>query len=477
MARWCAGVLLGIAIVALAGDPAHTQPGGTPLIAVAEAKWTGDLGGMVERRMVRVLVPYSKTYFFIDRGRQRGTTVELMNEFEKSLRKTFETDKRNPIRIIMIPTRREDLFGKLVAGEGDLAMGNLTVTAERSQSVDFSTPLLKGVREILVTRSGEPEVVNEDGLAGRTIHVRRSSSFHQSLAGLNQRLAQRGLKPVEIAFADEGLETEDLLDMVHAGLLPATIADDHVANVWAQILKGLKLHRVSVRENAEIAIAFRKDSPRLAEALNAFVASHKDTVFGHSLFNRYFKSVKWAREAISPAEKAKFESYRSIFQKFGEQYQVDWLLLAAQGYQESTLNQALRNPSGAVGIMQVKPATARAHPIKIPSISTAHDNIHAGAKYGRYLADQYFPALAHDPLNRTLFAMASYNAGPNRIAKLRAKAAQRNLDPDKWFNNVEWLVAEDAGLGPVTYVANIFKYYIAYQHAEGLIKARNAPPN
>jgi len=116
---------------------------------------------------------------------------------------------------------------------------------------------------------------------------------------------------------------------------------------------------------------------------------------------------------------------------------------------------------GAIGVMQVMPATGQE--LGVGDIRKLESNIHAGTKYLRTLLDRYFPDAEFDELNRQLFAFASYNAGPARISKLRKEAAKRGLDPNVWFNNVEAVVAEKVGQEPVRYVANIYKYYVAYR--------------
>jgi hypothetical protein len=80
-------------------------------------------------------------------------------------------------------------------------------------------------------------------------------------------------------------------------------------------------------------------------------------------------------------------------------------------------------------------------------------------KYG----DQYFKDEPMDPLNKGQFAFASYNAGPGRIRQLRREAEKRGLDPNVWFGNVEQIASERIGRETVTYVSNIYRYYIAYR--------------
>jgi len=172
----------------------------------------------------------------------------------------------------------------------------------------------------------------------------------------------------------------------------------------------------------------------------------------------------------------RFQQTLAIFQKYGQQYRFDPLMLAAQGYQESRLDQRMRSRMGAIGIMQILPSTGRQ--LNVGDIKVADANIHAGAKYMDQLMSQYFPDAHFSDDDRTLFAFASYNAGPGNIARMRHEAAKRGLDPDKWFNNVEIVVAEKIGMQTTMYVRNIYKYYVSYRlmaQAEGeRVTARGA---
>src|SRR5262249_3784985 len=142
---------------------------------------------------------------------------------------------------------------------------------------------------------------------------------------------------------------------------------------------------------------------------------------------------------------------------------MPWMLVAAQAYQESGIDQSKRNPSGAVGVMQIKPETAADDPILINGVDTsAERNIEAGVKYLRFIVDQYYADEPMDRLDKGLFPVASYNAGPARIARLRKKAAEMGLDPNKWFGNVEVVAADEIGRETVQYVSNIYKYYVTY---------------
>ena len=469
-------VLSRFLLLLAAGLPLGAAPASAQTLPPALSQaWTGDLDGMVERRVVRMLVPYSKTFYFLDGATQRGITYELSREFEKQLNKKFKT-KALRVEVAIIPTPFDRLVAGVAEGYGDIAAGNLTITEGRRELVDFGDPLYGDVSEVVVTPKSTPPIESEDDLSGREIHVRESSSYHESLLALNERLAAAGKDPVDIRLANELLDDEDLLEMVHAEMIPAVLVDRHQVGFWIDVMDNLQIHEaVPLREGGQIAWVFRKDSPQLAAAVNDFVKSaKKGTQLGNVLIKRYFGTTKWVDKALSEDGLDRFHKTAPVFQEYAGDYDFDWLLLIAQGYQESGLDQSVKSKAGAVGIMQVLPTTAADPNVGIKNIDKMENNIHAGAKYMRFMLDHYMHPEELDALNRGLFALASYNAGPNRIARLREKAAAQGYDPNLWFNNVEHVVAKEVGREPVRYVSNIFKYYIAYQGSMKSLEARKA---
>ena len=435
--------------------------------------WNGDLPGMVENRVVRMLVVYSKTFYFIDKGQQRGITYDLGMELEKYLNASNK-DRTRPIRVLFIPVGRDQLLPTLAAGGGDIATGGLTVTPQRLTLVDFTAPAADNVSEVLVTAPDVTPPASAEELSGRSVYVRRSSAYYEALVDLNKRLAAVGKPPVIIDAAEENLEDEDILEMVNASLVDATVVDSYVAEFWKEIFPNIRPQpAVVVRDHAQIAWAIRKNSPELKKSLDAFVAKNKmGTATGNMIFKRYLQNTRWARGATKGEDLRRFNELTVFFKKYATQYDFDWLLLIAQGYQESGLDQKIRSPVGAIGVMQVMPTTAKDKNVGIPDIHQTEPNIHAGVKYLRFLVNQYFDEPGIDKLNRHLFAFAAYNAGPNRISRLRTEAAAKGLDPNKWFNNVELVVAEDVGRETVQYVSNIFKYYVAYKLTVGRMQKR-----
>jgi membrane-bound lytic murein transglycosylase MltF len=430
--------------------------------------WTGDLDGMIERGFIRVLTVYSKTFYFVDKGVQKGAVADGFRIFEEDLNKKLAKEKKRKqkhlkVRIMFIPVARGELLPALAAGKGDIAASSLGVTEERKKLVDFSLPMVSDAKVLIVSGPASPAIASVDDLAGKQVFVRKSSVHYEILTDLNRRFAAANKPAVVIKEAPEELEDEDLLEMVNAGLMPFTVSADFLANFWKQIFSNIKVHdEAPLLTSGNIAWAIRKGSPQLKAVVDDFMAGHaKGTAIGNQILARYLKNVKYVKDAASTAERKKFFTLIEYFQKYGGHYDVDWLLMAAQGYQESQLNQSLKSPVGAVGVMQVMPATGKE--LKVGDITRAEANIHAGIKYMRWMIDHYYGDEPMTKLDKALFAFASYNAGPARIAKLRKEAAKRGLDPNVWFHNVEFVAAENIGAETVTYVANIYKYYIAYK--------------
>jgi membrane-bound lytic murein transglycosylase MltF len=475
--RVCAGLLwltaLLLAPTALAQEaPADSaaKDSGTiseSLLPTNEA-WIGDLDGMRKRRTVRLLVPYSKTFYFVDKGgKQAGITYDVGHAFEEWLNKREKT-KTLKISVVFIPVARERLLSGLADGTGDIAAGNITVTEERAKIVQFADPFAKDIKEVLVTGPTAAPIATLDDLAGREIHVRHSSSYFEHLEKLSGTLEAKGLKPIAIAELDDELEDEDALEMVNAGLLPWVVVDEHKAVIWTSVFTKLTVRSdLAINDGGEIAWAMRKDSPQLLEVVNEFTKTHKvGTTFGNILKKRYLTGDSFVKRSTSTEELEKFQAIAQFFKKYGEQYDFDWLMIAAQGYQESKLDQSARSPRGAVGVMQLLPSTAADKSVGITGIDeSTENNIHAGAKYLRTLVDKYLDDPALDRKNRTLMAFAAYNAGPGNLRKFRKVAANSGLDPNVWFHNVEHAAADIVGRETVQYVSNIYKYYVAYRLA------------
>ena len=427
----------------------------------------GDLDAMVARGEIRVLTTFTLGSFFIDRGQQRGTVYELSLILEKYVRDKLGKDARR-LKVTIIPVRRDQLLPYLLAGHGDVAFANLTVTPARSQVVDFSYPFTRKVRELLVTAPSVTGIESIEDLAGREIVVPAASSYFESIIELNKQLVADGLKPLRVTVSDPRLEIEDIIEMMNADLLPMTVADDHRMQLWSRVFDKVTVHEdIALRENASIALAMRKESPQLKQMLDGYVRENRvGTLITNMLLTQFTKYTGWVRPALERNPFRRFEQLAGLFRTYGAQYDFDWLMLASFAFQESGFDQDARSHVGAIGVMQVMPSTAADRAVGIDNIEELENNVHAGTKYLSVLRGHYFSDADMDPTERMLFTMAGYNAGPNRINRLRRVAAARGLDPNVWFNNVELIVAAQVGREPVNYVGNIYRYYIAYKRAQ-----------
>jgi membrane-bound lytic murein transglycosylase MltF len=417
---------------------------------------------MAQRRLIRVGVPFNRTFYFLDKGTPRGLSYEYLMLFQDELNKRLRT-RNLELHVVLLPMPRDQFLPSLQAGKIDAVVAQLTATPERRKLVDFSNPTRENVDEVVVTGPGAQAVQSVDDLSGKVVFVRQSSSYYGSLQDLNVSLQKRGMPPVRIEAASESLEDDDILEMVNAGLVPATVVDRYLAEFWKQIFTDLTVHdTVTLRTGGHLAVAIRKGSPLLARELNAFIAKFGiNTAMGRVIDKRYLQSARYVSKATSQAERKKYLDMIGLFKKYGEQYQFDYLMMSAQAYQESRLDQNARSQRGAIGVMQLLPETGKEQ--RVGDITKLEPNIHAGVKYMRFIRDRYFEAESMDDLNTVLFTFASYNAGPGRIRQLRRDAERRKLDPNVWFGNVERIASERIGRETVTYVSSIFKYYLAYR--------------
>jgi membrane-bound lytic murein transglycosylase MltF len=344
-------------------------------------------------------------------------------------------------------------------------LAQATIRPDLARLVDFTQPTRKNISEVVVTGPGAPAIATVDDLSGQEVFVRKSSNYYLSLLELNKKLESAGKAPVSIQLAPEELEDEDLLEMTNAGLIKTTIVKDYLAEFWRQVLPNVTVHdTVAIRTGGQEAVVFRKGSPQLEKGLNYIIDKHGlGTAFGNTMAKRYLQNTTYVKDALSEAERRKLMAMTELFRKYSDQYEMDYLLMAAQGYQESRLDHSAKSSVGAVGVMQVMPATGKE--LNVGDIGQLEPNINAGVKYMRWMIDRYYRDEPMDNLNKGLFAFASYNAGPARIRQLRKEAATRGLDPNVWFGNVEQIASERIGRETVTYVSNIYKYYVAYKLA------------
>jgi membrane-bound lytic murein transglycosylase MltF len=395
----------------------------------ANKSWTGDLDGMTKRGFVRILTVHNPLFFQFEGASKRGLVEEWGKAFEAHLAE--EIGRVRSPTVVLIPVARDELLPGLIEGRGDLVMGNLTITPERQKLVDFGPPIHTDISELVVTGPAAQGVASFDDLVQTGVYVRRSSSYFEHLQGLNAERSAQGKPPIPITEADENLEDYDLLDMVNAGILEAVIVDSHKAALWEQVFDRIEVHRdLVVNSGSRIAWALRKGSPELMRSISAFSAKvKKGSLLGNVLIERYLGDAEWLENALASEDRERYEETIEIIQRYAARYDFDWLIIAAQAYQESRLDQDKRSPAGAIGVMQLLPSTA---------------------------AD----------------AAVAYNAGPGNMQKARRRARRLGFDPNRWFGNVEIGMFRAVSGEPASYVRNIYKYYVTYQGLERSRRAR-----
>ncbi len=441
-------------------------PPPTPAAAPAGLPtWNGDLPALLEKRAVRMLVVYSKTFYFIDKGQQRGITYDFGMELEKHLNASNK-DKTRPIRVVFIPVARDQLLPALAAGAGDIATGGLTVTPERMKLVDFTAPAAENVSEIAGDRAGGDAPTTVEELSGRSVYVRRSSSYYESLAALNTRLAAAGKKPVDIVLAEENLEDEDILEMVNAGLVDATVVDSYAAEFWKQIFTNIRPQpAVALRTNGAGCLGDSQGQPRAEEN------------------SRHLRGEESQRHDDGQCHPQSLPEEHPLGAQRHRQGRHAPLQRAHRLLQE--VRHAVRLRLAAAG---------RAG---LPGIAARSDHAQSGGRDRRHAGDAHHGARqerrhsrhpshrAQHPCGREVPALSRQRilrrAGHRRrepppvrirVLQRRARIASRGCarrPPRRVWTRTSGsttsrsLVAEDVGRETVQYVSNIYKYYIAYK--------------
>jgi membrane-bound lytic murein transglycosylase MltF len=317
---------------------------------------TGDLDVMVKRRQIRALVIINPIGFFYDKGMPKGIMYETLAAFQKFVNQKLKTGKL-PITVTFIPMRADQIAKALTEGMGDLIAYGLVVTPEREKLVAFSTPLMTDVKQIIVTGSDLGSISTLADLGGKEVYVNPISTYYQNLQLANETLKKSGKIPILIKAADKNLTDDDLVQMVNAGLIPATVTIQQRADLWSQVLPNVHAHPdLVIASGQSLAWAMRKNNPQFKRLVDEFVGTNAaGKSFGNTLLRRYLQNTKWVKNSTSSSEMKKFQQNVAFMQKYAGQYDFDFLMIAAQAYQESLLDQSKRNPSGAVGIMQVIP--------------------------------------------------------------------------------------------------------------------------
>ncbi len=484
-----ASAALAVAVVMAASSPCLAQKGhvedqsghphaiGEELLLAVNEPWHGDLDGIRQRRLLRVLTVYNHSDFFISSGAGKGLEYEALSRFAAWLADPKTPDAlrggtAEAIRAVFVPVPFQDLIPVLVDGRGDVIAAGMTATEERASNVAFSQPYVTKISEVVVRNKDAPPLASVDDLSGRVVLVQRGSSHAAGLRALGQRLEAAGRAPPRIVEAPAMFAAEDILPLVN-GAARNAVADSHVADLWHRMMPDMVIeHDAALVSGTNIAWAVRQDAPALKAALDAYasVLMHERATIA-TLIRRYFAQTTFIANPFAEAERDRVRAPAPHFRTVSDQVGFAWLLMVAQGFQESRLDPNARSSVGAVGIMQLMPATGAEMGVR--DLHDAGQNIHGGVRYMEKIRRVYFNDPAIPPEVQVQFALAAYNAGPNRINHLRDEAAQQGLDRNQWFGHVERVTQQRVGSETVRYVANIYAYYATYAMAEDLLADRH----
>ena len=413
----------------------------------------------LQQGKIRLAVPYDPTIYVSSKNKPLGLAVPIAQNFGEWLSKKYQ----KPIRVELVPEPTGKLIDPLDTGEADIAMGYLGDYAKRLKSNQYTSVFhAEHQKQVLVSSQNAQPIRSVEDLSGKIVCLGRQTRS-AAIKKLNEDLVQKGLRPVILYQDRMALDDEEMLQMVNDGLIEYVLAVKWRTDLWKPYLTKAKINQdIEFDIKGNIGWAIRSADKTLQDDIEAFSSSNLNDEailkFGKTDFDSRKNALK---DPISKEEWSRFTSMRPLFEKYGDQYDLSPLLLASFGFQETMLNQSLISPTGAIGVMQLTPATGGA--MGVGNIHELEANIHAGAKYLNQLASQNFKNEGLNKSNLALFAIASYNMGPANIIRARKEAQARGFNPDEWFLNVEMVAAELFSNEPVEYVRNVYKYYLVYQ--------------
>ncbi|MEO4046611.1 transglycosylase SLT domain-containing protein [Pseudomonas sp. CAU 1711] len=427
-----------------------------------------DLAQIRKSGELRVLINQSRNSSGEVRGQAIGVEYRRLRAFEQYLNRNAAGARE--LRLKMIPRPKDQLLAALQRGDGDLVAPGELLSAHPGQSISASAAIRRDVPLVVVGNVRNRHYRRLEDMAGRSLVLPLGSVGAEALLPLNRRLGERGRPPIVVEWADPSLAVEDVLEMVQAGIYPWTAVELPIAERWLKVMPRLRIERhLVVSQERDLSWFVRRDSPMLRASVDRFLAGYRAPADQDAAFQRvYRRSYKVRNPLAGGADRQRLERVRSVLQKHGEQQDLDWLQLAAVAYKESTLNPAARGASGATGLMQITPAAARS--VGVGNIQALDNNVLAAARYMARIRREFFPSRQIAEAERMAFVLAAYNMGPQRVQGLRAEARRRGLDPNRWFFQVERVAMERMGLGVVSYVNSVNKYYLAYDRERFLLE-------
>lgn len=436
-----------------------------------------DLDKIRERGKLIALTDNSTTSYFVYKGEPMGFEYELLDRFARSIGVRLEIVVASDLDSVMVLLNR---------GKADIIAANLTVTSERMEKVNFTSPLLF-TRQVLVQRKPEKWrsmapaslekalVRNVNDLEGKKVCTRGQSAFLTRLKNIE---AETGID-IDITEAPGEFDTEQLIRMVNDGQIDYTVADENVALINQTYYPNIDV-RTAISFPQRIAWAVRRNSPELLQAINGWLDKAKPTAEFAYIYAKYFLSAKEAglRNESEYFSKTggKISPYDDLIKECAKRIGWDWRLLASMVYEESRFQPNLRSWAGAYGLMQIIPATSAFYGIDSLNATPA-ESMRAGCMHIMRI-DNYWKQFITDSIERIKFDLASYNVGLGHIIDARALAVKYSRNPDLWENNVAYFLGQKSspkyysdplcrfgycrGDEPCKYVAEILDRYDHY---------------
>lgn len=418
-----------------------------------------DLAQIRESGVLRVLLNQSRHSSGEVRGAVIGLELQRLRAFERALN---ERPGAKAIRLQMVPLPKDQLLEALRQGRGDLVASGELFDAPAGPLLSASTAIAADVPLVVVARQGNRRYTQLQDLSGRVFALPAGSAAVPALQQLNRDLRARGLEPLDYEMMDASLAVEDVLELVHSGVVPLTVVELPIAQRWAGVYSRLRVDRHMVlAKDADLAWYVRRDATNLLARVNGFLHQQSVSPQADAELRRLYRSTYRLQNPLGRVELTRLQRVGPVLQRHAAEQELDWALLAALAFKESTLNPNARGAGGASGLMQVTPATARA--VGVSDASGVDSNVLAASRYLARLRDRHFASPSIAERERRAFVLAAYNMGPQRVQQLRDEARRRGLDADRWFFSVERVALEQMGLRGGNYVNAVNKYYLIYR--------------
>ncbi|WP_166366121.1 transglycosylase SLT domain-containing protein [Pseudomonas akapageensis] len=418
-----------------------------------------DLAEIRGSRVLRVLVNQSRNSSGEVQGEPIGVEYHRLRAFEQYLNGRARDGQTLHLKII--PKAKEQLLGALQRGEGDLVAPGELIDLQASHAVSASDPIVSDVPLLLVGRKGERRLSRVEQLAGRSLALPTGSAAGDVIHEINQKLALRKLPPVQVEWVDPSLAVEDVLEMVQAGIFHLTVVEQPIAERWARVMPDLCIDRqVPISTPEPMHWYVRRDASMLLASIDRFITGYRPPADQDAAFERVYRRLYKVHNPLARADRQRLEKIRPVLQRHAGEQGLDWLNLAALAFKESSLDPGAKGASGAMGLLQITPSAAQR--VGVSNIQNVDGNVQAGARYLSMIRRKFFASNQFNERERMAFVLAAYNIGPERVQGLRAEARRRGLNPDQWFFQVERIAMEQVGMGVVSYVNAVNKYYLAF---------------